>query len=91
MPEPIIRLLGLVTGIHGLARYAHWKEVFSAYPPFLGDDNDKLTFEPPTYLDVWVLLPDRGIDWQNLVWVLCGIVLIRFSKQIARMLPQSIA
>jgi hypothetical protein len=85
MPETIIRLLGLVSGLHGLAKYADWKFQLSGFYWF---STERTSPEPPTYLDVWVLLPFHYVDWQHLAWVLCGMVLIRFSKQIAGMLSR---
>ncbi len=84
MPRAAIRLLGLAAGLHGLAKYAQWKgDTFGFYLAWPEDRG----YEPPTYLDVWVLLPSGEADWRNLSWVLCGLVLIRFSKQVARLLP----
>lgn len=84
MAETIVRLLGLATGLHGLAKYAHSKEFWSGFPQ---SSLESSTIELPSYLDVWVLLPSRATDWENLIWVLCGILLIRYSKQFARFVP----
>ena len=85
MPETIVRLLGLVAGLHGLSEYASWK--YQLYGVVWDSPHGDIV-EPPTYLDVWVLLPEHFFDWQKLGWVVCGVVLIRFSKQIARILPR---
>lgn len=84
MPRAAIRLLGLAAGLHGLAKYAQWKgDSFGFYFGLRTDDWS----ESPTYLDLWVLLPLDETDWQNLSWILCGLVLIRFSKQFTRLFP----
>jgi hypothetical protein len=84
MTETIVRLVGLAAGLHGLAKYAHFKDLYNG---FFWSSREEATIETPTYLDVWVLLPVSDRDWENLVWVLCGLVLIRFSKQFARFVP----
>jgi hypothetical protein len=84
MPKTAIRLLGLATGLHGFAKYANWK--YETWGFNLGSSED-VPIDPPTYLDVWVLLPNGSTDWQNLSWVFCGLVLIRFSKQFSRLFP----
>ena len=85
MTETIVRLVGFSAGLHGLAKYAKFKEMNSGY--FLFGAPEDAIVGLPTYLDVWVLLPGHSYDWQNLAWVLCGALLMYFSKQIARVFP----